>query len=79
MSKFLTIKQAAAQCNVCRNTMRAMMDRGEVRAVDLNPRGKRPTWRIVAASLEEFREATVGIRIMEEWVREAELARRLGL
>ena len=62
MPKLLTIRQAAAEINVCRNTLRAMIDDGRVRAKNINPRGKRPTWRVVAESLQEFRDAPLGLR-----------------
>ena len=78
MSNLLTITQAAAQINVCRNTMRAMMDDGRVRSVNLNPGGKRPTWRIVAASLETFRVEPLDEAVLEERLREVELERRMG-
>ena len=78
MNSLLTIRQAAAQINVCRNTLRAMIDDGRVRAKNINPRGKRPTWRVVAESLREFRDAPLGAELLEERLREAELERRMG-
>lgn len=74
----LTIPQTAARLHVCRNTVLAMMRDGRVRAVNLNPGGKRPTWRIVAASLEAFRVEPLGQAVLEERLREAEIERRCG-
>ena len=77
MPNLLTIRQAAAQINVCRNTLRRMIDDGRVRAKNINPRGKRPTWRVVEESLQEFRDAPLGAKVLEEKLREVELERRL--
>lgn len=41
----LTPAEAAAHFRVCRNTLAVMRDRGLVRAVNLNPGGKRAVWR----------------------------------
>jgi hypothetical protein len=74
----LTIRQAAAEINVCRNTLRAMIDDGRVRAKNIaRPGAKKPTWRVVAASLKEFREEPLGAGVLEERLREAELERRI--
>jgi hypothetical protein len=79
MPNLLTIRQAAAKINVCRNTMRAMMDDGRALAVNIaKPGAKKPTWRIVAASLEAFRVEPLGQAVLEERLREAELDRRCG-
>jgi excisionase family DNA binding protein len=77
MPTLLTIRQAAAEINVCRNTLRAMIDDGRVRATNINPRGKRPTWRVVAESLKEFKIEPLGSEVLEEQLREAELQRRV--
>jgi len=45
---------------------------GRIRAVNINPGGKRPTWRIVAASLEAFRVEPLGVEVLEERLREAD-------
>jgi excisionase family DNA binding protein len=79
MKSQLKIQEAAAQLNVHPNTVKNMMRDGRVRAVNLNPGGKRPTWRIVAASLEQFRVEPLGQAVLEERLREAELERRVGL
>jgi excisionase family DNA binding protein len=75
----LTIRQAAAQINVCRNTLRAMIDDGRVRAKNIaRPGAKKPSWRVVAQSLQEFRIEPLGAEVLEEKLREAELQRRIG-
>jgi len=79
-ANLLTIRQAAAEINVCRNTMRAMIADGRVRAKNIAARGARkPTWRVVAASLQEFREAALSAEIIEERIRELDIEERLGL
>jgi hypothetical protein len=45
----LKISEAAARLSCHPNTVKNMMRDGRVQAVNLNPGGKRPTWRIVAA------------------------------
>lgn len=74
----LSIRQAAARISVCRNTILAMMRDGRLRAVNINPAGKRPTWRVVADSLEGFRAEPLGEKELAERLREAELERRCG-
>jgi hypothetical protein len=74
----LTIPQTAARLHVCRNTVLAMMKDGRVQSINLNPAGKRPTWRIVAASLEAFRVEPLAPEVLEDKLREAELERRVG-
>jgi len=49
----LTPKEACAILRVHRNTLRAMIDRGQIEAVNISP-GKRPTWRILAHSLKDL-------------------------
>jgi hypothetical protein len=80
MPNLLTIRQAAAEINVCRNTLRAMIDDGRVRAKNIaRPGARKPTWRVIAESLKEFREEPLGTEVLEERLREAELERRLGI
>ena len=80
MIKLLTIRQAAAELNVCRNTLRAMIDDGRIRAKNIaRPGAKKPTWRVVAESLQEFRDATLSLDIIEEKIRELDIEGRLGL
>lgn len=55
-----------------------MMRDGRLRAVNINPAGKRPTWRVVADSLEGFRAEPLGEKELAERLREAELERRCG-
>jgi excisionase family DNA binding protein len=67
----LTPKEACAILRVHRNTLRAMIDRGQIQAVNVSP-GKRPTWRILAHSLQDLgtsRENTIAL----------DIERRLGL
>lgn len=79
MPNLLTIRQAAAEINVCRNTLRAMIDDGRVRAKNIaRPGAKKPTWRVVAESLQEFRVEPLGAEVLEERLRVAELERRVG-
>jgi excisionase family DNA binding protein len=76
--KLLTIRQAAAQINVCRTTLRAMIDDGRIRAKNIaRPGAKTPTWRVVAESLQEFRIEPLGAKVLEERLREAVLDRRV--
>jgi len=75
-SRLTTIAEAAAMLAVHPNTIKNMMRDGRVQAVDLNPGGKRPTWRIVAASLEAFRVEPLGQAVLEERLREADVERR---
>jgi excisionase family DNA binding protein len=77
-TNLLTIHQAAARLSCHPNTVKNMMRDGRVRAVNINPAGKRPTWRIVAASLEAFRVEPLGQEVLEERLREAEIERRCG-
>lgn len=80
MPNLLTIRQAAAEINVCRNTLRAMIDDGRVRAKNIaRPGAKKPTWRVVAESLEEFREEPMSAEILEERIRQLDIEDRLGL
>lgn len=75
----LTIRQAAAEINVCRNTLRAMIEDGRVRAKNIaRPGARKPTWRVVAESLQEFRVEPLGAEVLKEKLREAELKRRVG-
>ncbi|WP_449244007.1 helix-turn-helix domain-containing protein [Desulfobacca acetoxidans] len=50
-SSFLTISEACANLKVCRNTLRTMIRDGRIRAVNLRPGARRPTWRIIAESI----------------------------
>jgi excisionase family DNA binding protein len=49
----LTPKEACAILRVHRNTLRAMIDRGQIEAVNIS-HGKRPTWRIMVHSLQNL-------------------------
>ena len=61
-------------------SLRAMIDDGRVRAKNIARAGaKKPTWRVVAESLREFRLEPPGAKVMKERLREAELERRLGI
>ncbi len=42
----LKICEAAALLRLHRNTIRTMINDGRLEAVDLNPFGRRPTWRV---------------------------------
>jgi len=54
LTTFLTIAQACRFLQVCRNTLRAMIREGRVRALDLRrPGARKPTWRIDLASLAD--------------------------
>lgn len=77
-SRLATIAEAAARLSVHPNTVKNMMRDGRVLGVNINPGGKRPTWRIVAASLEAFRVEPLGAEVLEERLREAEIERRCG-
>lgn len=80
MTALLTIRQAAAEINVCRNTLRAMIDDGRIRAKNIARAGaKKPTWRVVAESLREFREEPMSAEILEERIRQLDIEDRLGL
>lgn len=71
MDRCLTIKQACAALNVCRNTLLAMIADGRVEAVDKRrPGAKYALWRIDAGSFGESVEGRVKIR---------EIEKRLGL
>jgi hypothetical protein len=50
--RLLKISEACAALRVHRNTLRAMMADGRVTAVNLNPQGKRPSWRVNLGGLE---------------------------
>jgi hypothetical protein len=79
MGPYLKISEAASRLSVCRNTILAMMRDGRVLAVNINPRGKRPSWRITAASLDGFRAEPLRPEIIEEKLRNLDIERRLGL
>ena len=64
-------KEACAILRGHRNTLRAMIDRGQIEAVNIS-HGKRPTWRILAHSLQDLgtlRENAIAL----------DIERRLGL
>ena len=71
--RLLTIRQVCEICKINRNTLALYIREGRVKAMDLNPHGKRPTWRILAESLEGLR-----FRPEAELTREENL-RRAGL
>lgn len=50
-SSFMTIAEACASLKVCRNTLRTMIRDGRVKAINLRPGARRPTWRIISESL----------------------------
>ncbi|MBM4287545.1 MAG: helix-turn-helix domain-containing protein [Deltaproteobacteria bacterium] len=50
-SSFMTISEACASLKVCRNTLRTMIRDGRIKAINLRPGARRPTWRIFAESL----------------------------
>lgn len=52
---YLTPNQVAARLNLKPETVREYIRTGRLRAVNLNPDGKRPTWRIKPEALEVFR------------------------
>jgi excisionase family DNA binding protein len=67
----LKSKEACAILRVHRNTLRAMIDRGQIEAVNIS-HGKRPTWRILAHSLQNLITLQENAIILD-------IKRRLGL
>jgi excisionase family DNA binding protein len=47
----LTLAEACGILKVSRNTLRARIQDGTIEAVNINPQGKRPTWRVNLSSL----------------------------
>ncbi|MFI5330081.1 MAG: helix-turn-helix domain-containing protein [Desulfobaccales bacterium] len=41
-----TVKEVCHLLKVHRNTVRAMINDGRLQAIDINPRGGRPVWRV---------------------------------
>jgi excisionase family DNA binding protein len=50
----LNVNQVAEQLNVKPKTVREYIRQGRLAAVNLNPEGLRPVWRIKPAALEEM-------------------------
>jgi len=71
-SSFLTISEACASLKVCRNTLRTMIRDGRIKAVNLRPRARRPTWRIIAESL-------INQGLEEEAILMLDIRKRAGL
>jgi excisionase family DNA binding protein len=64
-------KEACVILRVHRNTLRAMIDRGQIEAVNIS-HGKRPTWRILAHSLQNLGTLQKNAIVLD-------IERRLGL
>lgn len=47
----LTAQEVADLLKISAKTVRAYIHQGRLKGIDLNPDGKRPTWRIIAGSL----------------------------
>ncbi len=47
----LTPQEVAVLLKISAKTVREYIHQGRLKAIDLNPDGKRPTWRIIAGSL----------------------------
>lgn len=53
-TRYLTTKEAAAMLRVSRDTIRSWIHTGSLVAVNLAPRGNRPSFRIATEELETF-------------------------
>jgi hypothetical protein len=51
LDPLLTPHEGADLLKISAKTVREYMHQGRLKAIDLNPDGKRPTWRIIAYSL----------------------------
>ena len=71
-SALLTPKEVCQRLKIHRNTLRHMIDRGQVHALNISQGKGRPTWRIVADSLHD-------VGRLEEQVKALDIERRLGL
>lgn len=67
----LTPQDVADLLKVSAKTVREYIHQGRLKAVDLNPDGKRPTWRILANSLPSAADRTEQIYL--------DAKRRIGL
>jgi hypothetical protein len=71
MSKYLTSKEACEYFHVCRNKLMAMRKAGIIRAININPNGKRAVWR--------YDDCLEISGILEEDLKYLDLKRRIGI
>lgn len=67
MADAYTVAAVANRYGVSAHTVLAWIDRGELQAVNVarSARGKRPSWRITAAALEEFERRRIAAPVTE--------------